>query len=94
MDLDTAEEKMLRAIVQTALADAASGHPFSGRFRGFTISASPLAKKSDQWVRVEVRIAHRFDVSAETRRFLHFSLAPVCREHRETREEALGENTA
>ena len=39
MYLDAAEEKMLRAIVQTAVVEAAAGHPFNGVFRGVLVSA-------------------------------------------------------
>jgi hypothetical protein len=39
MYLDAAEEKMLRAIVRSAVAEAAAGRPFRGTFRGILITA-------------------------------------------------------
>ena len=42
MFLDAAEEKMLRAIVQSAVASAAAGYPFAGTFRQYRISAARL----------------------------------------------------
>jgi hypothetical protein len=42
MDLDAAEEKMLRAIVQSAVIAAAAGQPFAGEFHRFAVRASCL----------------------------------------------------
>ena len=42
MYLDAAEEKMLRAMVQSAVVAAAAGYPFFGEFHHFAVSASRL----------------------------------------------------
>jgi hypothetical protein len=63
MDLDAAEEKMLRAIVQTAIAEAAAGRPFAGVFRGYRIGASQLLRNDHEWVQVEPSIIHRLYLS-------------------------------
>ena len=47
MYLDAAEEKMLRAIVQSAVAVAAGGRPFVGEFRHYVISATRLQVNDD-----------------------------------------------
>src|SRR5262245_22747750 len=56
MFLDAAEEKMLRAIVQTAVASAAAGHPFAGEFRHYRISAARLQVDEEGVAQVEARI--------------------------------------
>ncbi|MBK7590296.1 MAG: hypothetical protein IPI27_02840 [Betaproteobacteria bacterium] len=40
MYLDGEEERMLRAIVHSAVVAAATGHPFSGEFHRFAVNAS------------------------------------------------------
>ncbi|MBK6603356.1 MAG: hypothetical protein IPG28_17825 [Betaproteobacteria bacterium] len=40
MYLDGEEERMLRAIVQSAVVAAAAGRPFAGQFHSFTVSAT------------------------------------------------------
>ena len=56
MYLDTAEEKMLRAIVQSAVASAAAGRPFAGEFRHYRISATRLQVNEEGIAEVEVRV--------------------------------------
>jgi hypothetical protein len=58
MYLDAAEEKMLRAIVQLAVASAAAGRPFAGEFRHFRISAKCLRVNERGVAQVEARIVH------------------------------------
>ena len=55
MYLDAAEEKMLRAIVHSAIASAAAGCPFAGEFRHYRISATCLQVNERGIARVEVR---------------------------------------
>jgi len=45
MYLDAAEEKMLRAIVQSAVVSAAAGRPFVGEFRHYKISVLAPTEK-------------------------------------------------
>jgi len=56
MYLDAAEEKMLRAIVQSAVASAATGCPFAGNFRRYTVSATRLRVNEYGVAQVEARI--------------------------------------
>ena len=56
MFLDAAEEKMLRAIVQSAVDSAAAGCPFAGEFRQYRISATRLRVNEDGVAQVEARI--------------------------------------
>ena len=56
MFLDAAEEKMLCAIVQSAVASAATGRPFAGIFRRHRISATRLRVNEDGVAQVEARI--------------------------------------
>ena len=42
MDLDGPEEKMLCAIVQSAITAAAAGHPFAGKFRRYSVYATRI----------------------------------------------------
>jgi hypothetical protein len=58
MDLDAAEEKMLRAIVQTAVLDAAAGRSFAGEFRHYMISATCLQVNVQGVAQVEARVLH------------------------------------
>lgn len=64
MFLDAAEEKMLRSIVQTAVASAAAGHPFAGEFRHYRISATRLQIDDVGVATVEARIVNGFGVAA------------------------------
>ena len=66
MDLDAAEEKMLRAIVQTAAAEAAAGRSFAGDFRHYRISATRLDVNEDGVAQVGARIVQRFGTAAQT----------------------------
>jgi hypothetical protein len=56
MFLDAAEEKMLRAIVQSAVASAVTGCPFAGTFRSYRISAVRLLVNENGAAQVEARI--------------------------------------
>ena len=67
MYLDAAEEKMLRAIVQSAVASAAAGHPFAGEFRHYRISATRLQVNEEGVAKVEARIVHRVGAGAQIR---------------------------
>ena len=58
MYLDAAEEKMLRAIVQSAVASAAAGRPFAGEFRHYKISATCLQVNEEGVAKVEARIVN------------------------------------
>ena len=68
MYLDAAEEKMLRAIVQSAVASAAAGHPFAGAFRHYRISAARLQVNAEGIAKVEARIVNGFGVAAQEHR--------------------------
>jgi len=68
MYLDAAEEKMLRAIVQSAVAAAAAGHPFVGDFRHYRISATRLQVNAEGIAKVEARIVNGFGVAAQEHR--------------------------
>ena len=68
MYLDAAEEKMLRAIVQSAVAAAAAGHPFAGEFRHYRISATRLQVNEEGVAEVEARIVNGFGVGAQKHR--------------------------
>lgn len=59
MYLDAAEEKMLRAIVHSAVASAAAGHPFAGEFRHYAIRAACLLVDENGVAKVAVRILDR-----------------------------------
>ena len=67
MFLDAAEEKMLRAIVQSAVASAAAGSPFSGAFRRYRISATRLQVNDEGMAQVEARIVHRVSAGVQIR---------------------------
>ena len=56
MYLDAAEEKMLRAIVQSAVAEAAAGRPFHGTFRGILVRARGIPADEYEVARIEARI--------------------------------------
>jgi hypothetical protein len=56
MYLDAAEEKMLRAILQSAVVSAAAGHSFVGEFRHYRISATCLRVNEQGVARIEARI--------------------------------------
>ena len=73
MDLDAAEEKMLRAIVHSAVASAAAGRPFVGEFRHYRISASRWQVNEEGVAKVAVRVLD--DVGAVDQFFQGFLLA-------------------
>lgn len=56
MYLDAPEERMLRAIAQTAVVVAAAGRSFVGEFRHYRISATCLEMNEQGVVHVEARI--------------------------------------
>ncbi len=56
MYLDVAEEKMLRAIMQSAVAAASTGHSFIGQFRRFVISAKRFDVHESGVVEVAVTV--------------------------------------
>ena len=56
MFLDAAEEKMLCAILRSAVDSAAAGHPFAGEFRHYRISATRIRVTDDGVAQVEARI--------------------------------------
>jgi hypothetical protein len=56
MYLDAAEEKMLRAIVRSAVAEAAAGRPFRGTFRGILITARSSRGDESGIEQIEARI--------------------------------------
>lgn len=58
MYLDAAEEKMLRAIVQSAVVAAAVGRPFAGEFHHFVVRATCLQVKEQGVAAVAVTIWH------------------------------------
>ena len=68
MYLDAAEEKMLRAIVHSAVASAAAGRPFAGEFRHYRISATCLQVNEEGVAKVEARIVNGFGVGAQEHR--------------------------
>jgi hypothetical protein len=67
MYLDGAEEKMLRAIVRSAIASAAAGRPFVGEFRHYWISTTRLQVNEEGIAEVEARIVHRVSTEARIR---------------------------
>ena len=56
MYLDSAEEKMLRAIVRSAVAEAAAGRPFRGTFRGILITARGTRGNESGIAQIEARV--------------------------------------
>jgi hypothetical protein len=56
MYLDAAEEKMLRAIVRSAVAEAAAGRPFRGTFRGILITARGTRGNESGIAQIEARV--------------------------------------
>ena len=76
MYLDAAEEKMLRAIVQSAVAAAAAGRPFAGEFRHYRISATRLQVNEEGVAKVEARIVDKFGVVSQEHREI-FLIAPA-----------------
>jgi hypothetical protein len=56
MYLDAAEEKMLRAIVRSAVAEAAAGRPFRGTFRGILITGAGTRANDYGIAQIEARI--------------------------------------
>ena len=67
MYLDAAEEKMLRAIVQSAVVEAAAGRSFAGEFHRYVISASCLQVNEHGIAHVEARIVHRVSTGVQIR---------------------------
>ena len=67
MYLDAAEEKMLRAIVQSAVASAAGGRSFAGEFRHYVISAKCLQVNDEGLAQVEARVIHRVGTLVQIR---------------------------
>ena len=59
MFLDAAQEKMLRAIAQSAVASAAAGCPFAGDFRDYSINAIRLQVDDQGAAHVQVSIANK-----------------------------------
>ena len=70
MYLDAAEEKMLRAIVQSAVVAAAAGRSFAGEFRHYRISATCLQVNEQGVAQVEARIVHGSSIVVQIRRGL------------------------
>ena len=62
---DAAEEKMLRAIVQSAVASAAAGCPFAGEFRYYRISATRLQVNESGVAKVAVRTLDRVGAAVQ-----------------------------
>jgi hypothetical protein len=56
MYLDAAEEKMLRAIVRSAVVAAAAGRSFAGEFRQYGINATRLRVNDKGMAEVEARV--------------------------------------
>ena len=56
MYLDATEEKMLRAIVRSAVAEAAAGRPFRGTFRGILITARSTLGNESGIAQIEARV--------------------------------------
>jgi len=63
--LDAAEEKMLRAVVHSAVASAAAGRSFVGEFRHYMISATRLQVNDKGLAQVEVRIVHGVEIAVQ-----------------------------
>lgn len=59
MYLDGEEERMLRAIVQSAVVAAAAGCPFAGEFHHFVVRATRLQVNEHGVAKVTVTIWHR-----------------------------------
>jgi hypothetical protein len=59
MYLDGEEERMLRAIVHSAVVAAATGHPFSGEFHRFAVNASCLQVNENGVAEVGATIGRR-----------------------------------
>ena len=74
MYLDAAEEKMLCAIVQTAVVHAAAGRAFAGEFRHYMISATRLQVNDQGVAQVEAKIV--YGVGAVVHICCGFVLAP------------------
>ena len=67
MDLDGEEERMLRAIVQTAVVAAAAGRPFAGEFHHFLVRATCLQVNEQGVAKVAVAIWQRGRMVADAR---------------------------
>jgi hypothetical protein len=67
MYLDGEEERMLRAIVQTAVVAAAAGCPFAGEFCHYRISATCLQVNEQGVTQVEARIVYGGSIVVQIR---------------------------
>ena len=67
MYLDGEEERMLRAIVQSAVVAAAAGRPFAGEFHHFVVRATCLQVNEQGVAAVAVTIWHRGRMVADAR---------------------------
>ncbi len=67
MDLDAAEEKMLRAIVQSAVVEAAAGRSFAGEFHHYRISATCLQVNEQGVAQVEAGIVYGGSIVVQIR---------------------------
>jgi hypothetical protein len=59
MYLDGEEERMLRAIVQSAVVAAAAGRPFAGAFHRFLVRVTCLQVNEQEMVALAVAIWYR-----------------------------------
>jgi hypothetical protein len=67
MDLDGEEERMLCAIVQSAVVAAAAGRPFAGAFHHFVVRATCLQVNDQGMAVLAVAIWHRGRMVADAR---------------------------
>jgi hypothetical protein len=65
MFLDEPGEKMLRAIVLSALAEAAGGRTFCGKFHRYVISASRLHVDADGLACIEAKIVREGNAAVQ-----------------------------
>ena len=78
MYLDAAEEKMLRAIVNSAVVAAAAGRSFAGEFRRYRVSAACLQVNEQGVAQVEARIVYGGSIVAQIRSRV---VLPMSEEH-------------
>ncbi len=67
MYLDAEEERMLRAIVQSAVVAAAAGCPFAGAFHRFVVRVTCLQVNDQGMAALAVAIWHHGRVVADAR---------------------------
>jgi hypothetical protein len=67
MDLDGEEERMLCAIVQSAVVSAAAGRPFAGAFHHFVVRVTCLQVNEQGVAKVAVAIWQRGRMVADAR---------------------------